>query len=35
MQQIHKKTHPGKIVPKSEEELGEVPFLNYLKESGG
>lgn len=35
MQQIHRRLHPGKIVPKTEEELGDVSMLRYLKESGG
>lgn len=34
-QQIHKKLHPGRALPRSEAELGGVSMLEYLEKSGG
>ena len=35
MQQIHKRLHPGRVLPKTESETGAVSFLEYLEKSGG
>lgn len=35
MQQVHKRLHPGRALPRSEEELGQVSFLEYLEKCGG
>ena len=35
MQQVHKKLHPSRPVPKQEEELSSLSMLTYLKEHGG
>ena len=35
MQQLHKKLCPGKPLPKSENELGHLSFLEYLEKTGG
>ncbi len=35
MQQIHRRMNPGKALPKTESELGEVSLLAYLERHGG
>ena len=35
MQQIHLKLHPGRILPKTVEEVGNSAMLEYLTKSGG
>ena len=35
MQQVHRRMHPGKPLPKSEEELGSTSLLAYLERHGG
>ncbi|CAK9007978.1 Pentatricopeptide repeat-containing protein At1g09900 [Durusdinium trenchii] len=35
MQQVHKKLHPGRALPRSEQELGSVSMVEYLEKSGG
>ena len=35
MQQVHKRLHPGRVLPKTEAELGAVSFLEYLEKVGG
>ena len=35
MQQVHKKLHPSRPVPKQEEDLSSLSLLTYLKEHGG
>ena len=35
MQQVHKKLHPSKAIPKQIEELSSLSMLTYLKEQGG
>ena len=35
MQQVHKKLHPGRALPRTEQELGSVSMVEYLEKSGG
>ena len=35
MQQVHKKLHPSKAIPKQIEEFSSLSMLTYLKEQGG
>jgi hypothetical protein len=35
MQQVHRRLHPGRPVPKTEAELAAVSFLAYLEKTGG
>ena len=35
MQQLHKKLHPSRPLPKTEAELGHLSFLEYLEKTGG
>ena len=35
MQQIHKKLSPGRMQPRSVEEVGSISMLEYLSKSGG
>lgn len=35
MQQLHKRLHPARPLPKSEDELGHLSFLEYLEKTGG
>ena len=35
MQQVHKRLHPGRALPRSEAELGAVSMVEYLEKSGG
>ena len=35
MQQLHKKLHPSRPIPKSEGETGHLSFLEYLEKTGG
>ena len=35
MQQVHKRMSPGRPLPKTEAELANISFLNYLERTGG
>ena len=35
MQQLHKRLHPSKPVPKNEDEMSHLSFLEYLEKTGG
>ncbi len=35
MQQLHKKLHPSRPIPKTEGETGHLSFLEYLEKTGG
>lgn len=35
MQQLHKRLYPARPLPKSEDELGHLSFLEYLEKTGG
>ena len=35
MQQLHKRLHPSRPVPKAEDEMGHLSFLEYLEKTGG
>ena len=35
MQQLHKRLHPSRPVPRGEDEMGHLSFLEYLEKTGG